>query len=150
MKSTPAISFLLSALILVTASRVAAQTRPDSSDTPGAGHSLSEAQVRAIRLVRSESEKKAVPLAVKLASTAKQIYENLLGESEDEGVRRKLSKQMDEVVAQLLAIKGESIRDMVAVLTPDQKQFVRSEMAKSGAPGDLSELILKVFRVPEK
>ena len=57
---------------------------------------------------------------------------------------------MDEVVVGLLSIKGQSIREMVKVLTPEQKQLIRVEMTKPGAPGDLSELIMKVFGVPEK
>ena len=57
---------------------------------------------------------------------------------------------MDEIVVKLLAVKGQSIRDTVAVLTPAQKQLVREEMRKPGAPGDLSELIERLFSAPEQ
>jgi hypothetical protein len=57
---------------------------------------------------------------------------------------------MDEAVVGLLSIKGQSIRDMVKVLTREQKRLIKSEMTKPGAPGDLLELITKVFGIPEK
>lgn len=120
------------------------------SPLPEAVPRLSPAQLQAIKSVRAESEKKAAPLALRLATVAKQIYENMLSEREDAALRRKLSREMDGVATQLLAIKGQSIRGMVRVLTPEQRSFVRSEMRKPDAPGDLSELITRVFSVPEK
>lgn len=97
-----------------------------------------------------ESEKKVAPLAMRLAAAAKRIYENMLSEKEDDVLRQSLSKEMNEAVVGILAIKGQSIREMVRVLTPEQRQFIRNEMRKPDAPGDLSELIMRVFNVPEK
>lgn len=150
MKNRPVVSFLLFILTSVVVSTVGAQTRPGANSLPGARHPLSESQLRAIKSIRSESEKKAAPLAMRLGATAMQIYENLLADEEDEQLRGRLTKEMDEVVVGLLSIKGQSIRDMVKVLTAEQKQLIRGEMTKPGAPGDLSELIVKVFGVPEK
>jgi exonuclease VII large subunit len=116
----------------------------------GAAHPLSEAQRQALKSVKTEGEKRAAPLAVQLAATVKQIYENMLSEKEDEALRLRLSKEMDETMSKLLAVKGQSVREMVAVLTPAQKQIVREEMRKPGAPGDLSELIERLFSAPEQ
>lgn len=127
-----------------------AQTPPVAPNTSDAKPHLTAAQLQAIKSVRIESEKKAAPLALRLASTAKQIYKNMLSEKEDEALGQRLSREMDKVVVALLALKGQSIRDMVRVLTPEQRQLMRSEMQKPGAPGDLSELIMRVFNVPEK
>jgi Spy/CpxP family protein refolding chaperone len=127
-----------------------AQTPPVAPDTSDAQPHLTAAQLQSIKSIHTESEKKAAPLALRLALAAKRIYENMLSEKEDEALRQRLSREMDEVVVGMLAIKGQSIREIVRVLTPEQRQLVRSEMQKPGAPGDLSELIMRVFNVPEK
>jgi hypothetical protein len=122
-----------------------AQTPP-----PDALPRLSQTQLQVIKSIRAEGEKGAAPLALHLAAVAKRIYENMLSEREDAALRRKLSREMEKVAAQLLAIKGQSIRGMVRVLTPEQRSIVRNEMRKPDAPGDLSELIARVFGIPEK
>jgi hypothetical protein len=139
--------FLLCAFACVAATTATAQT---PSGVGGGGHPLSEAQRQALKSIKAEGEKKAAPLALQLAATAKQIYENMLSEKEDEALRLRLSKEMDETLLKILALKGQSIRDTVAVLTPAQKQLVREEMRKPGAPGDLSELIERLFNAPEQ
>ena len=127
-----------------------AQVRSPSPEASETVARLSPAQLEAIKSIRAESEKKAAPLALRLAAVAKQIYGNMLSEREDAVLRRKLSRELNEVAARLLAIKGQSVRDMVRVLTPEQRDFIRGEMLKPGALGDLSELIARVFSVPEK
>ena len=141
--------FLLCAFACVAATTATAQT-PSGVGGGGASHTLSEAQRQAIKSIKAEGEKKAAPLALQLAATAKQIYENMLSEKEDEALRLRLSKEMDETLLKIVALKGQSIRDTVAVLTPAQRQLVREEMRKPGAPGDLSELIEKFFNAPEQ
>ena len=139
--------FLLLALASFAAQTAAAQT---PSPAGAAAQPLSEAQRQAMKSIKTESEKKAAPLAAQLAATAKQIYENMLSDKEDEALRQKLDKELNETAGKLLAIKGQSIREMVGVLAPAQKQFVREEMRKPGAPGDLSELIERLFNSPEQ
>jgi hypothetical protein len=142
------ILLLLFALAHGAASTARAQTPPGAGG--GAGHPLSEAQRQALKSVKAESEKKVAPLAIQLAATVKQIYENMLSDKEDEALRLRLSKEMDETVLKVLAVKGQVIRDTIALLTPAQKQLVREEMRKPGAPGDLSELIERLFNAPEQ
>jgi hypothetical protein len=141
--------FLLLALACAAAGTATAQT-PAGADGSAAAHPLSEAQIQAIKSVRAASEKRAAPLALQLAATAKQIYENMLSEKEDAALRRRLGRELDEAALKLLNIKGQSIRETVAVLTPAQRQLVRDEMRRPGAPGDLSELIARLFNLPEK
>jgi len=38
----------------------------------------------------------------------------------------------------------------VNVLTPQQKQVIKDEMGKPGAPAELSELTTHTFDIPEK
>ena len=44
--------------------------------------------------------------------------------------------------------KGRSKREMVELLTPAQKALLKIEMARPDAPGDLGELIERVFNLP--
>lgn len=110
---------------------------------------LSEAQLAKMKEIREASAKKAAPAALELAATVKQIYDNMLSEKEDPNLRKKLSKQMDKAAAQLFAVKGQSIRDMLGVLTPEQKQIVKAEMMKPGASADLGEIMERVFILPK-
>jgi len=121
-----------------------------ASNSPDAIPQLTPAQLQSIKSIRSATERKAAPLAIRLAATVRRVYENMLSDKEDEALRKRLSSQMNEVASQLLAIKGQSIREIVRVLTPEQRSLIRSEMKKPGAPADLSELIMHVFKVPEK
>ena len=70
----------------------------------------------------------------------------MLADKPDVDLRAKLDNEMKETTWELLSIKGQSIRDSVAVLTPEQKLLVRTEMAKPGAPADLMEVFGKTFK----
>lgn len=137
-------------LLLATAKPATAQTAPKAEKTPEAPRSLSEEQKQAINRIRVESEKRAAPAALRLAEIVSKIYENMLADKPDEQLRATLSEQMKEVAWELLSIKGQSIRDTVNVLTPEQKRLVKAEMRKSGASGDLSEVIARMFNLAGK
>ena len=139
----PVLIFLLALLIQHESAR--GQSLSQTGDA--ANKSLSESQVKAIKSIVSTSEKKAAPLAIQLAATAKLIYENMLAPKEDQRRRLRLSKQLNRITNELLGIKGQSMRDVIAVLTPAQKQLVREEMSKPGQPADLMELIKRVFKI---
>ncbi|HEX3558358.1 MAG TPA: hypothetical protein VHU19_04095 [Pyrinomonadaceae bacterium] len=148
-KIKPAIFFLLTALVSLSAAWTAtAQTGAESRGD--AAHTLSEAQREAIKRIHVESEKRAAPAALRLAGIVSRIYENMLADKPDEGLRTKLSEEMKEAAWELLEIKGQSIRDTVNLLTPEQKQIVKGEMRKPGAPADLSEVIARTFKLDEK
>jgi hypothetical protein len=103
-----------------------------------------------IKRIQIESEQKAAPAALRLAAIVKRIYENMLADRPDEKLRARLSAEMKDAAWTLLAIKGQTVRDIVNVLTLEQKQFIKSEMRKSGAPGDLSEVISRAFKLTDK
>ena len=132
-------------LLAATALTMNAQTRPTAEAAPA--HSLSEAQKQAIERIRVESERRAAPRLARLAAVVSKIYENMLADKPDEALRAKLSAEMKEAAWALLAIKGQAIRETVNVLTPAQKQLVKSEMRKPGAPADLGEVIARTFNL---
>lgn len=106
-------------------------------------------QIESLKNIKSKAEREAAPLAKQLSVTIKQVYDNMLADKPDEKRRKKLSKQMTDTTVKLLLIKGNSIREMIAVLTPEQKELLKSEMKKQDAPADLSELFERVFIIPK-
>ena len=112
--------------------------------------SLSPQQVEALKKVKVDTEKAAAPYAMKLAETAKQIYANMLSDKEDQKLRKRLAKQLHLYTAKLLDIRGESYRAALNVLTPDQRQLVRDELKKPGAPTDIADIIVKTFGLSDK
>jgi LTXXQ motif family protein len=147
-KIRPATLFLLTALLLPAART--AQAQADAQHKGDAAHTLTEAQKQAIKRTQAESEKRAAPVALRLAEVVRRIYENMLADKPDEELRSRLSEEMKEAAWELLTIKGQSIRETVNVLTPEQKQLVKDEMRKPDAPSDLSEVIAHIFRLDEK
>ena len=151
MRLKPAIlCSLLMIIFAVTVNTVRAQATNSAENKTDAVQQLSETQLRAIKSIRSASERKAALPALHLAATIKRIYENMLADKEDQALRQRLSRELDEGTAQMLAIKGQSIRDVIGVLTPEQRRLVKNEMKKPGAPADLMELIVRTFNIPEK
>ncbi len=127
-----------------------AQTVPAVENKAAAVPALSDAQRQAIKRIDTQTKLKAAPVALRLASVVSRVYKNMLADQPDERLRVRLSAEMKRTTWELLAIKGQSIRETVQVLTPAQKQFIKSEMRKPGAPADLSELIARTFNLEEK
>jgi hypothetical protein len=133
----------LTILFLIVVSLAATVQAQDAQPT------LSAAQLESMQSICTQTEKKAAPLALKLAATVKQIYDNMLADRPDEPLREKLSKQLNDTAVQILNVKGQSIREMVNVLTPSQKNLLKTAMTKPDATADLSELMERVFNIPK-
>ena len=149
---------MLTLLLACTGVRGWAQAQPGqtgepskqvASTTPPAD-GLSEAQKLAIVGIRSDAQARAAPVAAALAATVKESFENMLSDQLDPAVQDKLCKQAADSLAQLITIANQGMQKGVAVLTPEQRRRVRSEMGKPGSPGDLLDLIAKVYGLPEK
>lgn len=145
MKAILAIGFLL----LASAAPAIARTAPfqPQSSALSTGASLSEAQQRAIKRIKAASGRKAVLPALRLAGIVRRIYNNMLADKPDEKLRVKLSAELKETTWELLTIKGQAIRETVNALTREQKQLIKDEMRKPGAPADLGELIDHTFKL---
>jgi Spy/CpxP family protein refolding chaperone len=120
-----------------------AEARPTSEATKPLA--LTADQKRALESIEEAAKRKAESGGLKLAGTVRQVYENMLSDFPDEAKGQRLGADMKEAMWELLSIKGESIRDSVQVLTPQQKAKLRAEIAKPDAPSDLTELIRKLF-----
>lgn len=148
MKTNLTIAFLILTVILPAFERTgSAQTQGSGQAAASSALSLNEAQRQAIKRIRLSGETKGALPALRLARVVKEIYENMLADKPNEALRARLSAEMKEATWKLLTIKGQMIRETVNLLTPQQKQLIKSEMRKPGAPADLGELIERTFKL---
>jgi hypothetical protein len=52
---------------------------------------------------------------LRLASISKQVYDNMLSDREDEQRRRRLARKINKSMLELERIKGQAIREMIAI-----------------------------------
>jgi NTP pyrophosphatase (non-canonical NTP hydrolase) len=114
---------------------------------------LSPAQRQEFQKIAQAAEKEAKVQAETLAQTlgevARKIDRNLLSDQPDPELHRRLSDELADAVAGLVRtaihMKLDTARDLVKVLTPEQRKLVLAELEKPGANPDLTELLGKVF-----
>jgi len=127
-----------------------APAQPPVAAAPQPLPALNDAQKSAIRALQSESEQRATQAATQLAGVVQKIYENNLQDLPNEELRVTLDNQMRELVWQMVSIKGNAMWTAFRLLTPEQKQIVRTEIAKPRPTGDLPDvldLIIRTFQV---
>lgn len=140
----------LAASIFASASATHAQTTDSANVPTDAAHTLTDAQQQQITHIQHVAELRAAPAALRLAAIVGKIYANMLADKPDERLRARLSAQMEKATWALLSIKGQSIHDIVRVLTPAQRELVKAELHKPGAPSDLSEIVAHMFKLDDK
>ena len=124
--------------------------KPSALAIWGHDNKLSAEQLDRFKAIKTDIEKRAAPAVLGLAVTAKNIYANMFADKEDQKLRKKLEARLHRYGRELINLKGESFREMLAVLTPAQRQLVRSEVEKAQGPADLGELIEQIFGLKEK
>jgi hypothetical protein len=129
-------------------SKADAGRKAQGTDVPG--YPLSEEQKRAIRSILMKSKLEGIPLALLGAQGAKEFDENILLETPSAESDQKASKKLLDGLAGVAELRLQTIRDVVALLTPEQKRLLRAEMAKPGTPTALLEVLARVFKLPEE
>jgi hypothetical protein len=104
-----------------------------------------QALLQRAQALESEAKAQTEKQNVKIAEIAKNIDRNLLSGQPNEELDRKLSADFATEVTTLVnaAIQAKltAVREMVKVLTPDQKAVLLVELEKPGANPDLAELV---------
>jgi hypothetical protein len=129
------ITLLLLAMLTLGSLAVSAQTAT----------TLSAKQVETFKTLKVKTEKAAAPIAAKMAATVTRIYANMLSDHENQALRKRLGAQLHLYAGKLLDLKGESLREALRILTPEQRDTVRDALSQPGAPGDIGEVIEKTF-----
>jgi Spy/CpxP family protein refolding chaperone len=124
-----------------------------AQDNAPKGSTLTDEQKQVLRqkvqALENDTKAQSEKLNAKIAETAKNIDRNLLSGKPDDELDRKLSADFSSEVSQLVSsaiqAKLSATREMVKVLTPDQKAALLAELEKPGANPDITELINKVL-----
>ncbi len=152
--------FLLALCLNAVAPRALAQTRARvrkpaassksaaASDAPA--YPLSDEQRRAIQSILTKSKLAGVPLALLGAQAAKAFDENVLAETSDAAADERATKQLLDSLAGVANLRLQTIRDVVALLTPEQKRLLRAEMSKPGTPTALLDVLSRVFKLSQE
>ncbi|MFL6255788.1 MAG: hypothetical protein ACJ74T_12315 [Pyrinomonadaceae bacterium] len=158
-KNVPAKLFLLALCLAGAATQTQAQTRSRAPVRKAAAvapkadalaYPLSDEQKRAIQSILAKSKLVGAPLALLGAEGAKEFDENVLAESPDAALDERATKQLLDSLAGVARLRLQTIKDVVALLTPEQKRLLRAEMSKPGTPTALLEVLARVFKLPQE
>jgi hypothetical protein len=148
---------LILLILLATPLYLAAQAQDKDKPAP-APTTLTEAQQQALQqalqAAESAGKSEAAALAVKIAEVAKSFDRNILSGKPDAELDVKLSNQLvaavGEVVTAALHAKLNGVREIVKVLTPEQKKILLAELDKPDTNPDLTELVGNVLSEKKK
>lgn len=131
-------------------SRVKTTAAAKAKPTDAPKYPLSEEQKRAIHSILAKSKVEGAVLGLAGVQGAKEFDENVLSETPSAESDRKATRRLLDSLAGLAELRLETIREVVALLTPEQKRLLRDEMSKPGAPTALLEVLARVFKLPEE
>lgn len=129
----------------------AAGTKPaaeKSADAPA--YPLSEEQRRAIQSILTKSKIEGAALLLNGAQGAKEFDDNILSDKPDAEADRKAHSKLADALAGATDLRLETIREVVALLTPEQKRILKAEMAKPGMHEGLLDVMARVFGLSDK
>jgi hypothetical protein len=114
---------------------------------------LTETQKQALEKAKqamdNETKAKTVAIALKLTALAKSLDRNMLADQPDPETDKKLLNDLVQTVTDMvtgvLQTKIAADREVVKLLTPEQKKILLAEIDKADANPDLAELIGKLF-----
>ena len=150
----------LFALCLCAAAQASAQTRararkaapaaPKTAAADAPAYPLSEEQKGAIRSILTKSKLEGAALALLGAQAAKEFDENVLADAPDAAADGRTTKQLLDSLEGVARLRLQTIKDVVALLTPEQRRLLRAEMSKPGTPTALLEVLSRVFGLPQE
>jgi hypothetical protein len=128
--------------------RKAAPAAPQTAAAPA--YPLSDEQGRAIQSILTKSKAAGVALGLMGAQAAQAFDENVLAEAPAAASDERATKQLLDSLAGLAKLRLQAIRDVVALLTPEQRRLLRAEMSKPGTPTALLDVLPRVFKLPQE
>lgn len=114
-----------------------------------ASNTLTAAQQQAVQQAMQAADNagksEAASLAAKVGEIAKGFDRNILSGKPDTGLDTKLADQLvaavGEVVTAAMHAKLNGVREIVKILTPEQKKLLLAELDKPDTNPDLTELV---------
>lgn len=145
-----AFTAILSLVMLMLPAIGQAQDKPQATSTASTlTDSQKHALQQALQAAENDGKAKVAPLMLKLGAITKSIDRNLLSDKPDQELDRKLTRDLvaavSEVVATAIDLKLSAGREIVKLLTPEQRKILLAEIEKPDSNPDLTELAGKVF-----
>jgi len=104
-------------------------------------HALSKAQMGKLMLLKDSVTKGLAPIVPRLMELLQNVNTNLLADKPDAELSKQYTAQAIEIIGQVLGSLSNTMRQMVDILTPEQKQKIRDAMKNSKDPKDIVTLI---------
>jgi hypothetical protein len=131
---------LLPAVLLVLASSTLAQS------AAAAPQLSAEQKEKAAKIINGAKEHGKV-LAERLAAAGKQFDEVLLGEKADVAADGRSAESIKAVLAESAETRLQAARAVVHLLSPEQRSYLKAEMAKPDSERGILEAFAKVFHI---
>lgn len=116
-----------------------------AQETATAAPALSDQQRMELKEVVRLNKLASAGVAIRVARIAKAVYTNLLADHPNAKTGRVLSAKLRRTAGELLTLHGQAMRQALAILTLEQRHYIRDRMGKPDIPADLLELIVKVY-----
>ncbi|HXQ78267.1 MAG TPA: hypothetical protein VN797_08665 [Gemmatimonadaceae bacterium] len=107
-----------------------------------------EQKQKAAKIINSAKEHGKV-LAERLAAAGKQFDEVLLGEKADVAADGRAADSIKAVLAESAETRLEAARKVVHLLSPEQRSYLKAEMAKPDSERGILEAFAKVFQIEQ-
>jgi len=108
---------------------------------------LSKKQIGAITSLKDSVTRSLPAVLPRLLELVQKVNTNLLADHPDASLSKQYNKEVVEIIAQIIDSLSGTMKQMVEILTPEQKQKIREAMKDPNAPKDMINLISKL--IPE-
>jgi len=121
--------------------------RPVAAAPKDTSNLLNKKQTAFIMTLKDSMTKSLPVILPRLMGILQQVNTNLLADRPDASLSKQYNKEVLEIIAQIIDSLGNIMKQMVGILTPEQKQKIREAMKDPNAPKDMINLISKL--IPE-
>jgi len=117
-----------------------------SAAPPAAPQLSPEQKEQAAKIINGAKEHGRV-LSDRIAAAGKQFDEVLLGEKADVPADGRAANSIKAVLAETAETRLEAARKVVHLLSPEQRSYLKAEMAKPDSERGILEAFAKVFHI---
>lgn len=111
---------------------------------------LTDAQKQALKVIEADATNKAGPLLLKIGTAAKNFDRNILSDEPNQALEGQHVEELIEAISEGIRARVALVREMVKVLTPEQKKLLLDALEKPDTNPDLPSLIQTIFAEKKK
>ena len=134
-------------LAFATAGFAQSQPAAKPAAAPASATELSPDQKAGIAEIISEAKENGEMVAKRLASNAKKFDEVVLADTIDEVLEKRCVDGIKAAIYDAAVFRLDAATQVVHQLTPEQRRYLRAEMAKPDSEKGILEAVPKVFHI---